>query len=66
MVLLCGIDVIVHAWKVLRSHLHKSTWFYVIIERMHKQWMLGALSPSSAPGFEARFCPAVVVIELRE
>ena len=40
---LCGIDVIVYAWKILRRHLHKSTWFYVIIKRMRKQWIPGAL-----------------------
>ena len=47
MVSLCGIDVIVHTRKVLRRHLHKSTWFYVhvIIKRMRKQWIPGALSP---------------------
>ena len=55
---LCGINVIVYTRKVLRRHLHKSTWFYVIItiKRMRKQWIPGALFPleaSSAPGFEA-------------
>ena len=49
-----GIDIIVHTRKVLRHHLHKSTWFYVIIKHMCKQWILGGtLSPSSAPGIEA-------------
>ena len=50
---LCGIDVIVYTWKILRRHLHKSTWFYVIIKRMRKQWIPGALFSPSAPGFEA-------------
>ena len=45
MVSLCGIDVIVYTWKVLRHHLHKSTWFCVTIKRMHKQWIPGALFP---------------------
>ena len=40
---LCGIDVIVYTWKILRRHLHKSTWFYLIIKRMRKQWIPGAL-----------------------
>ena len=42
---LCGMDVIVYTRKVLRRHLHKSTWFYVIIERMRKQWTPRALFP---------------------
>ena len=45
MVSLCGIDVIVYTRKVLRHHLHKSTWFCVTINRMHKQWIPGALFP---------------------
>ena len=54
-VLLCGINITVHARKVLRCHLHKSIRFYVIIKRMRKQWIPGTLSPSSVPGFEARY-----------
>ena len=42
---LCGIDVIVYTWIVLQRHLHKSMWFYVIIKRMSKQWIPGALFP---------------------
>ena len=38
--------------NVLRRHLHKSTWVNVIIKHMHKQWIPGALSLSSALGFE--------------
>ena len=42
---LCGIDIIVHTRKVLRRHLHKSTWFYVIIKHIRKHWIPGALFP---------------------
>ena len=42
---LCGIDVIVYTQR----HLHKSTWFYVIIKRMRKQTRLGSRLTGSIP-----------------